>query len=49
MPLHKTSSTHYFAQLRLSEKGRAIKGLIACNSWDVSAFGPDKRFVHKLL
>ena len=27
-------ATIYHAQLRLPEKGRAIKGLVVCNNWD---------------
>ena len=34
----KTGATR--AQLGLYVKGCAIKGLVVCNSWDVSAFGP---------
>ena len=28
-------ATHYHAQLGLPDKGRAIKGLVVCNSWDL--------------
>ncbi len=28
MPLSKTGATHYYAELGLPEKGRAIKGLV---------------------
>ena len=32
MPWPQTGSTHYHAQLGLPDKGRAIKGLVICNS-----------------
>ncbi len=35
MPWPKTGATQYHAQLGLPDKGRAIKGLIVCNSWDL--------------
>ena len=38
----KTHATHYQAQLELPDKGRAIKGLVVYNCWDVSVFGPAK-------
>ena len=31
----KTGATHYHANLRLSDKGRAIKWLVFCNSLDL--------------
>ena len=31
----QTGATHYHAQLGLPDKGRAIKGLVVCNSWDL--------------
>ena len=31
----KTGATRYHAQLRLPGKGRAIKGLVVFNSWDL--------------
>ncbi len=31
----KTCATQYHAQLGLPDKGRAIKGLVVCNSWDL--------------
>ncbi len=34
----KTGATHYHAQLGLPDKGRAIKGLVVCNSWDLEPF-----------
>ena len=40
MPCTKTGATHYLAQLGLQNKGRGIKGLVVCNSLDVSALGP---------
>ncbi len=33
--LAKTVATQYHAQLGLPDKGRAIKGLIVCNNWDL--------------
>ena len=33
-PWPKTGATQYNAQLGLPDKGRAIKGLVVCNSWD---------------
>ena len=30
-----TAATHYHAQLGLRDKGRAIKGLVVCNGWDL--------------
>ncbi len=30
---HNTGTTHYNEQLRLPDKGRAVKGLINCNGW----------------
>ncbi len=35
MPWPQTDATHYHAQLGLLDKGRAIKGLIVCNIWDL--------------
>ncbi len=35
MPWPKTGATQYHAQLGLPEKGRAIKWLAVCNSWDL--------------
>ena len=35
MPWLKTGATQYHAQLGLPDKGRAIKGLVVCNSWDL--------------
>ncbi len=31
----QTGATLYHAQLGLSDKGRAIKGLVVCNNWDL--------------
>ena len=31
--LAKTGATQYHVQLGLPDKGRAIKGLVVCNSW----------------
>ena len=41
MPWPKTDLIHY--NLRLKDKGHAVKGLLIYNSWDVSAFGPAER------
>ena len=49
MSWSKTGITHYLAQLGLPDKGREIKGLVVCNSCDISAFGPAKRFGSTLL
>ena len=35
MPWPKTGATKYHAQLGLQDKGRAIKGLVVCNNWDL--------------
>ena len=35
MPWPKTGATEYHAQLGLLDKGRAIKGLVVCYSWDL--------------
>ena len=35
MPWPKTGATQYHAQLGLPDKGRAIKGLVVCISWDL--------------
>ena len=35
MPWPQTGATQYHAQLGLPDKGRAIKGLVVCNSWDL--------------
>ncbi len=44
MPWHQTGATQYHSQLGLSDKGRAIKGLVVCNNWDLfRAFDPAKR------
>ncbi len=32
---HQTGVTKYHAQLGLPDKGRAIKGLVVCNNWDL--------------
>ena len=33
--LDETGATQYHAQLGLPDKGRAIKGLVVYNSWDL--------------
>ena len=35
MPWPKTGATQYHTQLVLPDKGRAIKGLVVCNRWDL--------------
>ncbi len=35
MPRPQTGATQYHEQLRLPDKGRAIKGLVVCNNWDL--------------
>ena len=35
MPWPQTDATLYHAQLGHPDKGRAIKGLVVCNSWDL--------------
>ena len=45
MPYPQTGATH--AQLELSDKGRAIKGLVVCNR--SRALGPAKRSGPRLL
>ena len=35
MPWPKTGTTQYHAQLGYPDKGRAIKGLVVCNNWDL--------------
>ncbi len=46
--LAPTGTTQYYAQLGLPDKGRAIKGLVVCNNWDL-AFRPSKRSGPRLL
>ena len=33
--LAKTGATQHHAQLKLTDKGCAIKGLVVCNDWDL--------------
>ena len=33
--LAQTGATQYLAQLGLPGKGRAMKGLVVCNNWDL--------------
>ena len=35
MPWPQTGANQYHAQLGLPDKGRAIKGLVVCNNWDL--------------
>ena len=35
MPWPHTGATQYHAQFGLPDKGRAIKGLVVCNKWDL--------------
>ena len=37
MPWPKTGATNYFAQLVLSDKGRAIKELVVCYNRDLES------------
>ncbi len=36
MPLPQTGATQNYAQLGISDKGRVIKGLEVCNSWQTA-------------
>ncbi len=38
MPWLQTGATQYHAQLGLPDKGRAIKGLVVCNYWDLEPY-----------
>ena len=49
VPWLQTGATHYHAQLGLQDKGRAIKGLVVCNSLGSRALGPAKRSGPSLL
>ncbi len=40
MPWPQTGATPYHAQLGLSDKDRAIKGLVVCNNWDLEPLDP---------
>ena len=35
MPWPQSGETQYHAQLELPYEGRAIKGLVVCNDWDL--------------
>ncbi len=35
MPWPQPGGTQYHAQVGLPDKGRAIKGLVVCNNWDL--------------
>ncbi len=35
MSWHQTGGNHYYAQLGLPDKGRAIKELVVCYHWDL--------------
>ncbi len=35
MTVSETCASHYHAQLVLSDKGSAIKGLVNCSSWGI--------------
>ncbi len=37
MPCHKIGVTQYHAQLGLPDKGRAIKGLVVSDNWDLQS------------
>ena len=45
----KTGATHSHAQLGLPNKGRAIKGLVVCNDWDLEPLDQLKRYGPRLL
>ncbi len=45
MPWARTGTTHYYAKLGLPDKGRAIEGLVVCNSWDLEPWV----FINRLL
>ena len=49
MPWPKTGATQYHAQLGLSDKGHAIKGLVVSNSWDLEPWDLAKRSGPRLL
>ena len=48
MPWPKTGATQHHAQLGLPDKGRAIKGLVVCNGWELEP-RTSKRSGHNLL
>ncbi len=39
MPWPQTGAILYYAQLGIPDKGRGIKGLVVCNSWDLGLNG----------
>ena len=47
-PWHKTGAIDNHAQLGLTDKGRAIKGLVVCNGWELEP-RTSKRSGHNLL
>ncbi len=49
MPWPQTGATQYHAQLGLPDKGRAIKELVVCNSWDLEPWVLLKRCDPRLL
>ncbi len=49
MPWPQSGATQYHAQLGLSDKGRAIKELVVCNSWDLEPWDLLKRSGPRLL
>ena len=46
VPIQVNQKLKYLAQLGLPDKGRAIKGLVLCNSCEAGAFGPAERSDH---
>ena len=48
-PKQAQLNTMHTAQLGLPDKGRAIKGMVVCNNWDLETFGPSKRSGPRLL
>ncbi len=49
MPWPWIGATYYHAHLGIPDKGRTIKGLVVCNSLDVSLIGPAYRSSPTLL
>ncbi len=47
--MNKPGVTLYYGQLRLQDKGCAIKGLVVCNSWNINAITPAKQSDSMLL
>ena len=49
MPWPQTGATQYHAQLGLPDKGRAIKGLVVYNNWNLQPYDLLKRSGPRLL